>query len=297
MAQLESLTPEQEALCEIVFREYDGILDSLPRKVDRDAIDAWLKIVYGLYDKPVPARVEIVDSPFAAFRLEKELTGSSDGSLDWCGVSDSGWVSFYDYFHRIGVIDDAEAAEVLALREFQRSAWDTILLDECAIVVVLPVAIRRDEQGNLHSASGPCIEWRDGEKDFSWHGVWVPERMIVNPKSYTRAEYEAITSTEERRALGESAGWDYIVAMLGATSVDEWKDPETSLEYGLWRSGAQQWIRKQSPVLQSGAQPFYFEPVHEDLRTARAARKWQACRSLSPAECERDPSLSYRTET
>jgi hypothetical protein len=56
------------------------------------------------------------------------------------------------------------------------------------------------------------------------------------------------------------------------------------------------WLRKTSPALQDGSSPSYVEPVHEDCRTARGARKWQAC-TWTPDVCELDPSLQYGLET
>lgn len=291
---LDRLTPEQEAVLEQVFEEYDRAIEN-PRDPDLPTIKAWLEVVYGLYDLPAPARVEIVPSPFAAFTLAKELMGEDETQLelDWSGVYDSGWVAFYDAFHRIGVDCGDEIKPVLALREFMRCAWDTLCLDECAIIVALP-KVKRDAQGNLHCQNGPALEWRDGRTEFSWHGVWVPERVVMDPRSYTKDEYRAL-NTEERRALGEAAGWDHLTALLGAQPVDSWADPETGLQYDLLASDEERWLKKQSPALQDGRQPVYVEPVHEELQTAQAARKWQATR-LTVAECERDPALSYGVE-
>lgn len=296
--KIETLTPEQEALMDIVAQEaIDAVLFAPAVPPDMDAVKAWLRVAYGLYDLPVPERIEVANSPEAAFALEKELTGSTQRQLDWCGAADAGWVSFGDYFGRIGVLTDAdpEYVQMLALKAFQRTAWDTLLLDECAIVVSRPT-VKCDDAGNLHCANGPCITWQDGKCDYAWHGVWVPQRVITDPKSYTREEYLEITDTEVRRALGESAGWGHVVELLGAKSLNEWTDPNTGLAYELIGTDSERWLRKQSPALQSGEQPFYVEPVHEDLRTAQAARKWQAT-TLTPQECEADPVLTYRIET
>ena len=195
------------------------------------------------------------------------------------------------------MLTDEECADVRKLRDFAHCAWDTTLLDECAIVIRRPTTLKVDDDGNLHCADGPCIEWADGHSDFAWHGTWVPERMIAAPRSYTRDEYDAITNTEQRRCLSEIAGWDWVAGMLGAETVDSWIDPQTGLGYELLRlPGGQQLLRKTSPALKGGGQPKFVEPVHEDLRTAQAARKWQACR-LDVEECERDPALSYGVET
>jgi hypothetical protein len=296
---LEELSSKQLALAEAVAKEY---IDDLckPTKPHLPTIKRWLKIAYGLFDKPVPKRVEVVASPHAACKLATELTGEKQTATDYCGVGDGGWVAFYDFFNRInriGTLADDEAGDVLALRDFSRVAWDTILLDECAIVVRRPTVLRLDDAGSLHCATGPCIEWADGEKDFAWHGTFVPERIITAPRSHTLEEYRKITNTEERRALSEAAGWDWIVRLLGASPIDAWTDPQTSLRYELLRaSDGQQILAKQSPALKNKSQPKYMEPVHEDLKTARAARKWQAT-DLTPAQCEADPDLSYSVET
>ena len=292
---IESLTPEQEALQEVVVAEYvdDLVLANEP---NRQTIDRWLTVAYQLYSLPVPTRVEIADSPQAALKIATELTGEPQSELDWCGVGDGGWVSFYDYFHRIGAISDDEVAEVLCLRNFGRIAWDSILLDECAIVVRRPVELHLDSDTRLHSPDGPCIRWADGERDYAYHGTWVPERMILAPRAYSREEFRAISNTEERRALCEINGWAWVCEILGSKQEDSWTDPTTGLTYDLLSYEHGRLLRKQSPKLKSGAQPEYLEPVHEDLRTARGARKWQAT-GLTPAECELDPALVYSVES
>jgi hypothetical protein len=292
---LENLTDEQEALLDKTADAYIADL-TVSREPDMGAINRWLDIVYGLYDMKRPARVEIAASPEAALKLASELTGEKQAYMDWCGVGDGGWVSFYDLFHQIGILTDEEATEIIALREFGKVAWDSVLLDECAIVIRRPLVLRLDDDGDLHSATGPCIEWADGEKDFSYHGTWVPERIVMAPKSFTKDEILAVTNTEERRALGEIAGWQWIADRLGATVVDKWYDRSRRLRYELLSYGdGQKLLRKQSPELKNGKQPTYVEPVHENLKTAKAARKWQAT-TLTPEQCERDPELRYGVE-
>jgi hypothetical protein len=38
----------------------------------------------------------------------------------------------------------------------------------------------------LHSATGKCIEYHDGWGFYAWHGVHVPERVILAPEALTR---------------------------------------------------------------------------------------------------------------
>ena len=296
MDKLKTLTASQERL---LARTADRYIRELvkPPPYKKSDIIAWLDVAYGLYDMPRPSRVEIVDSPMRALALASELTGTKEDRLDWCGIVDGGWVSFYDVFAEIGILAADEVDEVIKLRNFGRSAWDSVLLDECAIVIRRPRALRVDDDGNLHSTSGPAIEWRDGERDFAYHGTWIPERMVLAPRKYTKAEYSAITNTEERRALSEIAGWDWVISLLGGKVLDSEKDSRTGLLYELIGcDDGQRLLRKQSPRLANGKQPQYIEPVHESLRTALAARKWQAT-ALTPEQCESDPGLEYGCET
>lgn len=291
---LEKLTQEQEELIDAIGDEYINDIIK-PTPPDLAVIKRWLTIVYELYARPVPSRIEIADSPEAALALASQLLSSEQTDLDDCGIGDAGWLALYDYWHRVGVLDDGEAKEVLAMRDYMRVAWDTILLDECAIVVQRPLELHVDDMGNLHSAVGPCIRWK-GWEDYAWHGTWVSRRTIMDPRSYSKEEYLAIKNTEQRRALAEAAGWDWVCNLLAAVCVDEWTDPNTALVYTLLRcSDGTSFLRKQSPPLKNGAQPYYIEPVHENLKTAQAARKWQATR-LTPEECEMDPGLVYGME-
>lgn len=294
---IEDLTQEQEALLDVVAEEYEAILDR-HEPCTREAVRPWLEVAYGLYERSCPARIEICASPDTAFELEKQLTGTTERRLDWLGLADAGWVSFYDYWHRAGLLSAEEASEVLKLRDFLRISFDTVLLDECALVIALPKLMVRDEDWQLHRSDGFAVEWEDGTGYAYWHGVAIPARIITAPESYTAKEIREITNTEVRRALGEKLGWAKVAEMLGAKPVDAWTDPKTGLRYELLgTNGGEKWLKKQSPILQTSAQPEYVEPVHEDLKTAAGARKWQAVRRATPAECDSDPSLSFGVET
>ena len=292
---LTELTPAQDQILDAVADEYIACL-TRPDPYDPVAVRAWLVIVYDSCGLKCPERVDVVDSPDAACALAAQLTGERISTLDSVGIYGAAWVARYDTYHRLGVLSGEEAAELLALRAYLRCAWDHILLDECAIVVRRPTTLVVDDAGSLHSVDGPAITWADGHPDYAHHGVWITERIALNPRSHTRAEYLAISDTEVRRALGERAGWDWVAAILGAKVADKWTDPRTGLRYELLAHEGGRLLRKQSPRLQDGSQPWYCEPVHEELRTAQAARKWQAT-DESPEQCEADPELSYGAES
>jgi hypothetical protein len=231
-------------------------------------------------------------------RLIRFLVGcSAYWDRSWNGGNQwSGWVAYLSFFRHVAKLDLPVYGKFAHYEAAAIHGGPRFLHDKFVIVADRPTVIARDDRSLPHSIKGPTIAWRDGWKLYTWHGTRVPERVIMAPRSYTRDEYLAIRNTEVRRALGEAAGWDWICQLLGASPADAWTDAETGLRYELLMApSGERWLRKQSPALKLGDQPLYVEPVHEELRSAQAARKWQATR-LTPAECERDPVLTYGTE-
>lgn len=304
VTRIEKLTPEQEAVCAEVVKEHLSILDK-PWPPDLEAIAAWLKVIYADQKLELP-EITIVGSPKAALALANELkdpSASKITSLDHSGLADMGWVAYSDAMLRLGAQTAEEAADSMKLKMYYHGIFDSVLMGPgptSAVgraILVQHGQYRRDAEGRLHCADGPAVLWTDGEKAFFWHGVRVPEKVVMDPKGYTADEYRGITDTEVRRALGEHAGWAFIAGMLAAATRDTWADEGTGLRYELLRApSGEQWLSKLSPALQDGSQPVYLEPVHEELKTAQAARKWQAT-ALRPEECETDPELTYGIET
>src|SRR5262249_5707541 len=57
---------------------------------------------------------------------------------------------------------------------------------QVALLVRHPQVLARDPAGRLHSETGKCIAYRDGWGCYAWHGVRVPERVILAPETLTR---------------------------------------------------------------------------------------------------------------
>lgn len=296
---LEDLTPDQDIVLEQVAAEYLAVLQR-GDEVDMNKVRPMLELIYSYYDMKVP-EVEIVDSPEAALMRAREL-GIKQPYFDWCGVGDAGWLAHYEAFARIGILNEEEAEDLRKMQAFLHGGvYDTILLDERALLVRFPQEIHTDERGNLHSPAGPAIAWRDGQAEYAWHGVFVSKELIEAPALFTKEQVIGLP-TEHRRAFCEHFGWGRTLELLQCALVDTWADPKTDLKYELYEGPDEKIINKQSPPLQDGSQPWYPEPVHRDLKTAQAARKWQAMmrRGQDPGAiaraCNKNPALTYGVE-
>ncbi len=298
---LKELTPEQEAVLEIVANEYLTVLQR-GDEVDLDGMRPGLDLIYSMYDAKTP-EIEIVDSPCAALLRAKEL-GVASPHFDWTGAGRAGWTSRYETYRRLDVLkeDEQETIDFCKIRNLLlNGVYDTILCDDRALVVRLPAMCLMDTDSQLHAERGPAISWRDGYSEWLWHGVFVTQQIIESPETFNLKSAMAL-NTEERRALAERMGWDKFLALLKCEKISDWEDPCTGLRYDLFRAPDQNIIGKQSPALQDKSQPYYCEPVHGELISAQAARKWQAVcrRNMDPAEvaraCNKNPELRYRVE-
>lgn len=298
---LKELTAEQEAVLEIVANEYLTVLQR-GDEMDMEGVRPGLDLIYSMYDAKTP-EIEIMDSPPAALLRAKEL-GIASPFFDWAGAGRAGWTSRYETYRRLGVLmeEEQETIDFCKIRNLLlNGVYDTILCDDRALVVRLPAACLMDADSQLHAERGPAISWRDGYAEWLWHGVFVTQQIIETPESIDAKAAMAL-NTEERRALAERLGWGSFLSLIGCEKISDWSDPTTGLGYELFRAPDQNIIRKQSPALQNKSQPYYCEPVHSELTSAQAARKWQAVcrRTMDPAAvaraCNKKPELRYRVE-
>lgn len=172
--------------------------------------------------------ITIHDSPFAAIMFANSI-GYKTFTMDGFGIgNDCGWLAFYDFFTKIGVLSNADLTMITKF--VLAGVWDSIFLDAQnagtrLIVSRRPSVVKRDEAGRLHNPSGAAIEFIDGFKLWYWHGVSVKREWIDNPMSITPDEALGIANADRRTAACEIAGWDRIINGLNSTIVDENPDP------------------------------------------------------------------------
>jgi hypothetical protein len=203
---IESLTKEQEQLMYEVRDEYLDRFFTF-RDIDPKACEDAVEFVYSLggFAKP---EVIIVDSPKAAQEKANELCGTKNKWYDfstYLSYFDLVWLSFYDFFHRIGV--KYECKEFYTYLEKVRDAriYDSIQFETVCIVSRLPITISREDE-RLHAEEGPAIAFKDGYKLYFWKGVAVPEKLIETPNKITKEDILAQDNAEVRRAFMEKLG-------------------------------------------------------------------------------------------
>jgi hypothetical protein len=127
-------------------------------------------------------------------------------------ISDYGWVSFYDFFTQIGVLNNEKFNTFKSL--LQSGIYDTIQLNGFCIVSSLPKFISRDERGRLHNNERSSIEFNDGYSIYYWHGVNVPAQWICFPETIDKKNIINENNAEKRRCLMEILGETKFAELL-----------------------------------------------------------------------------------
>jgi len=165
-------------------------------------------------------RASVRASVWASVRASK-IKYESFGSYG--NIYDYGWVSFYDFFTQIGVINHEKYNQFKAL--IQSGIYDTIQLNGFCIMSNMPDKIKRNRFGRLHAENESAIHFRDGYELFFWNGVSVPQNWIMDKNSITKDVIMKESNAEKRRCLREILGakkyYDIITDGQGLKLLDE----------------------------------------------------------------------------
>ncbi len=210
----------------------------------------------------------------------------SVGRSIWDSVKGSGWVG--DESNVSNSVKAYEDASWFACASFfwvylAPSKWHAFarfnervsgywLGQEEAYLVRHPRMLACDQQCRLHSATGKCIEYRDGWGFYAWHGVLVPERVILAPEELTRKDFLNETNVEVRRVMQERMGQERFVHELGGVEQDT--SPRGTLYEVRLPAGDPERVARYVQVQDASTERRYFLRVPPTMQTAAEAVAW-----------------------
>ena len=194
----------------------------------------------------------------------------------WCDVLwDAGWLSFYDYFRQIGVINHEPLNKYISYA--RAGVFYSIFHKNFAILCDRPVYIKRDENSRLHADGAPAILWRDGWSQYFLHGVRVSAEYALTPaKKLDPKVILAEKNVDIQRELIRKIGAERLLIETGAKELDNWQDPNTGFKYKLVDMRIGDNIRRRYLYFQHASMPgiFYTKPVPPETKKAFHARAW-----------------------
>jgi hypothetical protein len=222
---LGKLTKEQEQLLETVREEWlDFALRSKERATDEQIHEA-IAWNYSLAKLPIPEKIIIVDSPMAAQKVAHKALGKT-GKLEyttfaWEGYWNFPWLSFYDFFRRIGIVKNEKLDECIKHNRIR--VWQYIMFDTVCIAVRSPEKIYWDDNKRLHSETNGAVCWEDGYENHFLHGVSISTELFqkIRDRTITGKEVLTLKNVEQKRVIIETLGWAHVLKGMKMKTIHE----------------------------------------------------------------------------
>lgn len=269
MDRIDELTDEQNHLMATVAAEYEQKALSGDDSYDVKKIQEGINFIYGLADLKEP-EIVICSSPM---HMAQEAGLQKGETIDYLGCGyDSGWTAFYDFFQRIGLEYDKEL-RFDVWKEFilNSGVFATVLCENVAFVCIRPCIVGRNDNGDLHSETGPAIAWRDGYAEYSINGVWVTEELIMTPAD--KLDPKSVLTeqnAEVRREIVRKIGLERISEALNAKVIDT-QDGYELLTLDLGDNRHRPYLKMKNPSIGT----YHIEGVHPDCKTVKDALKFR----------------------
>jgi hypothetical protein len=189
--------------------------------------------------------------------------------------SDAHWLAMYDFFADVlGLKQETEPLR--GMWEIAQAAnWWLPCADACFICERPKVYL--DERQRLHRDDGAAVEYPDGWSVYVWHGVRVPEHVILKPDEMAAQAIQHERNAEVRRVMLERFGEERYIRESNADIIDV--DPRFGTLYRapLLMDEPLVMVKVLNSTPESdGSRKSYFLRVPPETQTVREAVAWVA---------------------
>ncbi len=241
-------------------------------RVDFEKVKPLVAKCYEEAGYKAPANFHFAQGPDEGYETYLSL-GGKPGRPEYTagcmfGSMEASWLSYYDYYKNE---TDIEITNIDHMKNLAMSSGWVYLGDTGAIIHDRPTIIARDEQGRLHSETGPAIQYGDGWERFYWHGNCIPREWIMEREKLTAEIAIGQQNVELRRCACEILGWANVIKNLKSVVIDEDADPMigTLYEVDLPDMGKEKFL-----MVKCGTGRTFALPVPPQMKTALAANAW-----------------------
>jgi hypothetical protein len=133
-------------------------------------------------------------------------------------LSNYGWVSFYDFFEKINILDDFNFKQYKKI--LKSGVFNAYEFENCVFAIQPPIYVERNSQGRLHSTSTAAVKFRDGSSYYFINGRPIPEWVIEKKDSITKDQFLQEKNSDIKGAIYEVLGSEGIINLLGAEITD-----------------------------------------------------------------------------
>lgn len=192
------------------------------------------------------------------------------------GQQDYFWIAFYKFPEKfLDVKYPEQESELLQVWEdLAKAAGWWWPFEGLCIVADRPTKMEYklvDNRIQLHSETGPALQWADGWGLYYLNGVRVPKELVMTPPAELHGDmilHEE--NVEVRREIVRKLGPERIVRDLDAKILDENGD-YTLYEVPLGLTNPGHYLRMRNPSIDT----WHFECVPHTCKTVKEARIWR----------------------
>ena len=136
----------------------------------------------------------------------------------YINLSNYGWVSFYDFFEKINIIDNFNFKQYKKI--LKSGVFNAYEFENFVFAIQPPIYVERNSQGRLHSTSTAAVKFRDGSSYYFINGRPIPEWVIEKKDSITKNQFLQEKNSDIKGAIYEVLGSEGIINLLGAEITD-----------------------------------------------------------------------------
>ena len=133
-------------------------------------------------------------------------------------LSNYGWVSFYDFFEKINIVDDFNFKQYKKI--LKSGVFNAYEFENCVFAIQPPIYVERNLQGRLHSTSTAAVKFRDGSSYYFINGRPIPEWVVEKKDAITKDQFLQEKNSDIKGAIYEVLGSEGIINLLGAEITD-----------------------------------------------------------------------------
>ena len=146
------------------------------------------------------------------------VRNSVDEYSSYIDLSNYGWVSFYDFFEKINLLDNFNFKQYKKL--IRSNVFNAYEYENYVFAIQPPVYIETNLAGRLHSTTQAAVQFRDGSEYYFINGRSIPAWIVNDKSSITKERFMKETDADIKGAIYESIGQQGMLDLLGAKVVD-----------------------------------------------------------------------------
>ena len=190
----------------LIKKSWDSVMASVKDSV-MDSVRASIKASVG-----DSVRASVWDS------VGDSVGDSVNEYSSYIDLSNYGWVSFYDFFEKINLLDNFNFKQYKKL--IRSNVFNAYEYENYVFAIQPPVYIETNLAGRLHSTTQAAVQFRDGSEYYFINGRSIPAWIVNDKSSITKERFMKETDADIKGAIYESIGQQGMLDLLGAKVVD-----------------------------------------------------------------------------